>query len=58
MRHEDVAKFVSEYDKGKLVDPLDSGHVFASMAVNAAKALSGKFVSWDSEEASDFWDSK
>lgn len=58
MREEDVAKFVNEYDEGKLVDPMDSGHVIASMAVTAGKELSGKFVSWDSEEARDFWDSK
>lgn len=58
MRAEDVSKYMSEYDEGKLVDPMDSGHVLASMAVNAGKGLSGRFVSWDSEEASDFWDSR
>ena len=58
MLEEDVAKFVNAHDEGKLVDPMDSGHVIAAMAVHAGKALSGKFVSWDSEEASEFWDSK
>ncbi|EKM59219.1 uncharacterized protein PHACADRAFT_205397 [Phanerochaete carnosa HHB-10118-sp] len=58
MRAEDVSKYVSDYDEGRLVDPMESGHVLASMAVNAGRELSGKFVSWDSEEARDFWDSK
>ena len=58
MRPEDVAKYIAEYDEGKLVDPLESGHVLASMAIRAPLELSGKYVSWDSEECSDFWDTK
>jgi hypothetical protein len=58
MRAEDVAKFVAEYDEGKLVSPLESGHVLASMAITAPLVLSGKFLSWDSEECSEFWDTK
>ena len=54
----DVAKFVEEYDGGKLVDPMDAGHVIAALAVGAPKELSGKFVSWDSEECREFWDSE
>ena len=58
MDPKDVNMFVSAYDEGKLVDPMDSGHVLAALAVKASKELSGHFVSWDSEECSEFWDPK
>ena len=58
MRPEDLDIFVSAYDEGKLVDPIESGHVLATMALSAPLELSGKFVSWDSEECRDFWDTK
>ena len=58
MRPEDIASFVNEYDEGKLVDPMESGHVIASLAIGATKEPSGRFVSWDSEECREFWDTK
>lgn len=58
MHPDDINMFMQAYDGGKLVDPMDSGHVLAALAVNAPKELSGKFVSWDSEECREFWDSK
>ena len=54
----DVAKFVKEHEEGTLVRPSESGHVIAALALKATKELSGKFVSWDSEECSEFWDTK
>lgn len=58
MDPKDVSMFINTYDEGKLVDPMDAGHVLAALAVKAPKTLSGHFVSWDSEECSDFWDTK
>ncbi|RDB22662.1 putative oxidoreductase C30D10.05c [Hypsizygus marmoreus] len=43
-------KFVSAHAEGKLVKPEDAGHVIAALALRGQKELSGKFVSWDSEE--------
>lgn len=57
MRPEDVASFVASYDEGKLVNPFESGHVIAALAIRAPEEMSGKFVSWDSEECKEFWDS-
>ena len=56
MRPEDVHKFITEFTEGKLVDPSDCGYVIAGLALRAPKALSGKFVSWDSEECREFWE--
>ena len=50
IRGEDMVKFESAHRKGKLVKPEDSGYCIASLVLNATKDLSGKFVSWDSEE--------
>ncbi|KAF5387767.1 hypothetical protein D9615_000472 [Tricholomella constricta] len=46
----DHDKFVKAYNEGKLVKPEDAGHVIAAMALRAEHALSGQFVSWDSDE--------
>ncbi|KAI0773445.1 short-chain dehydrogenase [Irpex lacteus] len=58
MRPEDVAIFAKEHEEGKLVAPEESGHVIAALALNASAEFTGKFVSWDSEECRDFWDTK
>lgn len=58
MRPEDVASFVKTFQEGKLVAPEESGHVIAALALNASQEFTGKFVSWDSEECRDFWDSE
>jgi hypothetical protein len=47
-------KFVQAHAQGKLVTPEDAGHVIAALALKAPKSLSGRFVSWDSEECKDF----
>lgn len=57
MRPQDVASFIQEHEEGKLVAPEECGHVIAALALNASHDFSGKFVSWDSEECRDFWDS-
>ena len=56
MLPEDMAKFVNEFKAGTLVDPSDCGYVIAGLALRAPQELSGKFVSWDSEECREFWD--
>ncbi|KAI0347254.1 short-chain dehydrogenase [Trametopsis cervina] len=58
MRPEDVAEFVKSYEEGELIHPEESGHVIASMALNANREFSGQFISWNSEECRDFWDTK
>ncbi|KAI0702898.1 short-chain dehydrogenase [Cytidiella melzeri] len=58
MRPEDVAIFTKAHEEGKLGAPEESGHVIAALALNASSEFTGKFVSWDSEECRDFWDSK
>ena len=58
MRPEDVAVYVREHEAGKLLDPSETGHVLAAMVLKASKELTGKYVSWDSEDCSEFWDSK
>jgi hypothetical protein len=50
----DAQRFVDAHANGKLVKPEDSGHVIATLALRAPKELSGKFVSWDSDECADF----
>ncbi|KAG5648999.1 hypothetical protein DXG03_000348 [Asterophora parasitica] len=46
----DHEKFVKAYEQGKLVKPEDAGHVIAALALRAQPALSGQFISWDSDE--------
>lgn len=58
MRPEDVAMFIKEHEEGRLVDPSEVGHVLAAMTLYAPKELTGKYVSWDSEECSDFWETR
>ncbi|KAG8903065.1 hypothetical protein FRB99_003771, partial [Tulasnella sp. 403] len=47
MKPEEMERFVTMHEGGKLVKPQDCGHVIAALAVSATKDLSGKFVSWD-----------
>ena len=47
-------RFVKLHETSSLVKPEDCGHVIASLALSAPKELSGKFVSWDSDECKDF----
>ncbi|KAF8076471.1 hypothetical protein FPV67DRAFT_418892 [Lyophyllum atratum] len=47
---EDHKKFINAYNEGKLVKPEDAGHVIAALALRAQPPLSGRFVSWDSDE--------
>ncbi|KLO18014.1 short-chain dehydrogenase [Schizopora paradoxa] len=54
MRADDLQRFTSAYEGGKLVKPEDSGHVIASLSLNAPKSLSGQFVPWDGPECKDF----
>jgi len=42
--------FTQAHADGKLVKPEDCGHVIAALSLQAPKSLSGKFVSWDSED--------
>ena len=58
MQPEDVAMFTKAYEEGKLIAPEESGHAIAAMALNASQEFTGKFLSWDSEECREFWDSK
>lgn len=58
MRPEDVAIYIKAYEEGELIDPSESGHVLAALALKAPKELTGKYVSWDSEQCSDFWECK
>ncbi|KAG6917914.1 hypothetical protein DXG01_000523 [Tephrocybe rancida] len=46
----DHEKFVKAHSEGKLVKPEQAGHVIAALALRALPALSGQFVSWDSDE--------
>ncbi|KAJ7228589.1 hypothetical protein GGX14DRAFT_613726 [Mycena pura] len=50
MSPEDYQMFVSAYTNGKLLNAEDPGYVIASLALTAAKSMSGQFVSWDSPE--------
>ncbi|PSS05398.1 hypothetical protein PHLCEN_2v3887 [Hermanssonia centrifuga] len=56
MRDEDLHKFIRDHKEGNLVDPEDCGHVIAALALKAPQELTGKFVSWDSEECREYWD--
>ncbi|KAH8113257.1 short-chain dehydrogenase [Phellopilus nigrolimitatus] len=50
MRDEDLKRFSQAHTDSTLVNPDDAGRVIAALSLKASKALSGKFVSWDSEE--------
>ncbi|KAG6857103.1 hypothetical protein H0H87_009664 [Tephrocybe sp. NHM501043] len=50
LAEKDHAKFVNAHKDGKLVKPEDAGRVIAALSLRAQAALSGQFVSWDSEE--------
>ncbi|THH15215.1 hypothetical protein EW146_g5237 [Bondarzewia mesenterica] len=54
MKEEDYQMFVREYDEGKLVHPEDTGYIIAGLALGAPEDLTGKFVSWNSEECGEF----
>lgn len=46
--------FLRVHAEGKLVKPEDCGHVIAALSLRTPKELSGRFVSWDSEECRPF----
>ena len=50
----DHERFIRALAEGTAVKPEDPGHVIAALSINAPKTLSGKFVSWDSEECKEF----
>jgi hypothetical protein len=50
MFEQDFTHFVDTYRQGKLINPVDSGHVIAALAVNAPHDLSGEFISWDADK--------
>ncbi|KAF7965686.1 hypothetical protein HWV62_42235 [Athelia sp. TMB] len=54
MKESDHRGFIKAHTDGTLVKPEDAGHVIAKLALHAPKILSGKFVSWDSEECADY----
>ncbi|GLB33882.1 putative NAD-P-binding protein [Lyophyllum shimeji] len=54
LSQEDHEKFVKAYNEGKLVKPEEVGHVIAALALRAEPVLSGRFVSWDSEECTPY----
>ena len=49
-------RFISAHNEGRLVRPEIIGHVVAALVLRAAKALSGQFISWDSEECKPYRD--
>lgn len=54
MTETDHEFFIHAHGEGKLVKPEDCGHVIAALSLQAPKALSGQFVSWDKEECAPF----
>lgn len=50
MYEHDFQHFVNTYRQGKLVKPIESGHVIAALAVNATHDLTGEFISWDADK--------
>ncbi|KAJ7179064.1 hypothetical protein C8R46DRAFT_1072354 [Mycena filopes] len=54
LRESGAAIFVNTHADGKLLRPEEPGHVIAALALQAAKSLSGQFVSWDSQECADY----
>ncbi|KAF9464480.1 hypothetical protein BDZ94DRAFT_1354388 [Collybia nuda] len=54
MTEKDHQIFKDVHSSGKLVKPEDAGHVIAALALQAHKHMSGRFMSWDSEECKEF----
>ncbi|KAJ7047293.1 hypothetical protein C8F04DRAFT_1058352 [Mycena alexandri] len=54
MNAADHQMFVNTHADGKLLTADGPGHVIASLALRAAKSLSGQYVSWDSQECADY----
>ena len=54
MRKGDLERFTQAHAGGNLVKPEDSGYVIAALSLKAPKELSGKFVSWNSDECREF----
>ena len=50
MTEQGYQHFVQAHADGNLVKPEDCGHVIAALSVQAPKSLTGRFVSWDSNE--------
>jgi len=56
MDGKDVEKFKTLFEQGKLLKPEQPGNVMSRLAIGAKKGLSGKFLSWDAPELSDYQD--
>ncbi|OLY85371.1 putative oxidoreductase [Smittium mucronatum] len=54
MRPQDLSKFVDLHATNKLLDPKVPGSVIANTSLRLEKDLSGKFLSWDSTELSEY----
>ncbi|WEW59471.1 short chain dehydrogenase [Emydomyces testavorans] len=52
----DSERFLTAHKEGKLLPPAKPGRVIAKLAVSAPRELSGKFLSWNSEELKDYQD--
>ncbi|CAG8948707.1 hypothetical protein HYFRA_00001828 [Hymenoscyphus fraxineus] len=52
----DVSKFKSLYETGKLLRPEQPGNVIAKLAVGAGKELGGLLLGWNDKELSEFQD--
>lgn len=50
----DMKKFSSAFEEGKLVKPEQCGHVIAKLASVGPAALSGQMLSWNDEKLSNF----
>ncbi|RFU27646.1 hypothetical protein B7463_g8696, partial [Scytalidium lignicola] len=57
MEAEDAARFKNLHEEGKLLRPDQPGNVIARLVLDGDKKLSGKFLSWDSEELAAYQDS-
>jgi len=47
-------RFIGLHERGELLDPALPGGVLAGLALQAAKGLSGTFVSWDADELNEY----
>jgi hypothetical protein len=54
MTQMDHNKFMRIHADGKLIQPEQTGHLLAALSLGAPKSLSGKFVSWESDECKEF----
>ena len=54
MPAESLQTFINAHAKGELVQPEDSGHVAAALALKAPKSLSGQFVSWNEDALKEY----